>query len=314
MDRMVSARSSIKLFLVIALSLALSCVTAPGIRTSDVAELHYGDREEAVVEKLGEGSEILYFKLDEKQYRYRLYTTKYIHDVYALLFLNGTLVAVNDKKYDFSECLVIDDMPAWNQCLSNLLSKMRFNIVDLDNYEFTHGVKAEQEEQSERNRSRVGATAIAVPLTVVLPGIVPMYCFISCGQGCKDPGARPGDYRDRCIDKLKYTLNQAITILQGDITPEAIDNLLGQIQHKSDVHSRAGAGADKNIEDNTIIYYSWSCKHSQSYLSTKLGLTNGQLKWAWFRFVSSDEAERARKFSKCSGTWDEIKKCVNEED
>jgi len=72
MDRIVSPHSTIKLLLVIALSLMLSCVTAPGIRTSDVAELHYGDREEAVVEQLGEGSEILYFMLDGKQYRYRL--------------------------------------------------------------------------------------------------------------------------------------------------------------------------------------------------------------------------------------------------
>lgn len=292
----------------------LSCVTAPGIRTTDVAELHYGDREETVVEKLGEGNEILYFNLDEKQYRYRLYTTKYIQNVYALLFLNGSLIAVNDEKYDLSECVAIVDGPAWNQCLSNMISEMRFNDVDLDSYDFSSSIKAEQEEQSQRNKSRVGATAIAVPLTVALPGIVPMYCFLSCGEGCKDPGARPGDYQDPCIDKLKYTLNQAISILQGDITSEAINILLGQIQHKGDVHSRAGAGAEKNIEDNTIIYYSWSCKHSQSNLSAKLGLTNGQLKLAWFRFVSSNEAERARKFSKCTGTWDEIKKCVNEED
>ena len=48
---LVPSRPTIRLFLVIALSLMLSCVTAPGVRTSDVAELHYGDLEDAYPKK-----------------------------------------------------------------------------------------------------------------------------------------------------------------------------------------------------------------------------------------------------------------------
>ena len=136
--------------MVIALSLALSCITAPGIRTSDVAELHYGDREDSVVEKLGEGSEILYFVLDRKQYRYRLYTTQYTKDVYALLFINGELVAVHDEKQDFSECLNIDASIFWEQCVSNKLSEMRYHEISLGSHDFSHGVQTEQREQTER--------------------------------------------------------------------------------------------------------------------------------------------------------------------
>ena len=177
---LVPSRPTIRLLLVFALSLMLSCVTAPGIRTSDVAELHYGDLEDAVVEKLGDGTEVLYFILDGKQYRYRLYTTKYINDVYALLFMEGELAAVNDKKQDFSECLNIKAETSWEQCLSEKLSDMQFQVINLSNHDFSHGINTEQEEQTERNSMRAGALAVAIPLSVALPGIVPTFCIMSC--------------------------------------------------------------------------------------------------------------------------------------
>lgn len=307
MDRIVSLRSTIKLFLVIALSLALSCVTAPGIRTSDVAELHYGDREEAVVEKLGDGAEVLYFGLDRKQYRYRLYATQYTKDVYALLFMDGELVAVHDEKQDFSECLNFEAGISWEHCLSDRLAEMRFHDISLGSHDFSHGIKAEQKEQAERDKMRAGAIAVAVPISVVLPGFVPLVCISSCGEGCKDPGARPEDYQDSCINKLASTLGQAINMLHGNITYESIDKALGQIQHHK-IIIYDGAIDEKTIDDNAVIGYSWGCfdSYSHSHLSIKLGLTDGLLKWSWFKLgagIKNKESHNAWRLSRVVGTY-----------
>ena len=181
MDCVIPSSSTIKLFLVIALGLMLSCVTPPGVRTTDVAELHYGDSEEGVIEKLGQGSEIIYFVLDGKQYSYRLYTTIYIKDVYALLFMNGELIAVHNEKVDFSQCLTIEASPVWEQCLTDLLSEMSFGEVRLDIYDFSEGIQAEDSEQKERDASRASTGTIAVILSIPYPGFVPTACIFSCG-------------------------------------------------------------------------------------------------------------------------------------
>jgi hypothetical protein len=270
-----------------ALSLALSCVTAPGIRTSDVAELHYGDREEAVVEKLGDGAEVLYFELDREQYRYRLYTTQYTKDVYALLFMNGKLVAVHDEKQDFSECLNFEAGISWEHCLSDRLAEMRFHDISLGSHDFSHGIKTQQEEQAERDKMRAGAIAVAVPLTVVLPGIVPVLCIASCGQ-C-DMGVKDGDYPIPCIDSLASTLSQSVDILQGSLDHESIAQQLGQIQHEKNIYN---AGSGENIKDDqAILYYSWSCVSygDYYYLSIRVGLSDGKLKWAWIRYGNHPE-------------------------
>jgi hypothetical protein len=313
MERIVLSRSAIKLFLVIALSLALSCVTAPGIRTSDVAELHYGDREGTVVEKLGDGTEILYFVLDVNQYRYRLYTTQYTKDVYALLFMNEELVAVHNEKQDFSECLNIEASASWEKCLSDMIVEMRLHDISLGSHDFSHGIQTEQREQAERDSWRAGTLAVAVPLTMVLPGIVPMYCFLSCGEGCKDPGARPGDYQDSCIGKMASTLGQAINIIHGNISYESIDKALGQIQSNKRIIYN-GAIDEKTINDHSIIDYSWGCIESYAYLSIKLGLTNGMLKWSWFKLQPMHSLSRPggqANYVGCEGTWSDLKKCAS---
>lgn len=265
------------------MSLALSCVTAPGIRTSDVAELHYGDREEAVVEKLGDGAEVLYFGLDRKQYRYRLYATQYTKDVYALLFMDGELVAVHDEKQDFSECLNFEAGISWEHCLSDILAKMRFHDISLGSHDFSHGIKAEQKEQAERDKMRAGAIAVAVPLSVVLPGIVPVFCMASCGQ-C-DAGAKTGDQPIPCIDSLANTLSQAVDILQGSADHESIAQQLAQIQHENNIYS---VGSSEHIKDDqAILYYSWVCASYAAhnyYLGIRVGLSDGKLKWAWIRY------------------------------
>lgn len=273
-------RIPFKLILVIALCLMLSCVTAPGIRTSDVAKLHYGDNEENVVDTLGEGDEVIYFSLEGKHYRYRLYKTIYIDDVYALLFMDGELIAAHNERQDFSECLEINAGPIWEQCLSNILSEMRIQDIGIEDYDFSDGVEAEQEEQSERDKLRGGAIAIAVPLTVVLPGIVPLVCFMACGE-C-DVGARPGDYQDPCFGKLSKTLNQAVNIFSGGIYKESVDNLLVNMQHDNNVYGRTKT--ENSFQNHSTINYSWSCRDSAIYLNMKLGLTNGIVKWTWFRY------------------------------
>lgn len=289
-------RLPFKLVVVIALSLVLSCVTAPGVRTDEVAELNYGDREELVVEKLGQGSEVFYFVLDGNQYRYRLYKTIYTENVYALLFLDGGLTAVHDARVTFSECLIIDENTSWEQCLSDNLSEMRFHVINLDSHDFSHGVKAEQ---AERDRARGKAVAIAVPLTVVYPWVVATVCVFSCGacvndldqiSSILDPGAKSGDYLGPCTDSLASTLSQAISIIHGKITYESMDKSLGRIRHKKSIFS---AGRSKIINNNYAIhFYSWGCIDSDVYLNIRLGLTNRQLKWAWFRYESQSTHNR----------------------
>jgi len=293
MDRIVSLRSTIKLFLVIALSLALSCVTAPGIRTSDVAELHYGDREEVVVEKLGEGSEVLYFVLDGKQYRYRLYTTQYTKHAYALLFMNSELIAVHDEKQDFSECLNVEASQSWEECLSDLLSEMRFYDITMGNHDFSPEIEAEQGEEDDRQRARGTYAAIAVPLTVAFPYVVATLCAFSCGACLLDPGERPGDHQDLCISKLESTLSQSVDIFQEGADHEFITQRIAQIQHEKKIYN---AGSGESIKDDqAILYYSWGCSGydiNPDYLSIRVGLSNKKLKWAWIRCASNTASKQ----------------------
>ena len=286
-----SSSSTLKLFLALAMALMLSCVTAPGIRTTDVAELHYGDPEDHVIEKLGQGNEIIYFVLDGNKYRYRLYTTKYKNYVYALLFMNGELTAVHNEKLDFSKCLNIKSSPVWDQCLTDLLSEMRFNALTLDTHDFSEGIQAEKEEQGERNTARAGTAAIAVPLTLVLPGIVPTVCVFSCGSACQDPGARPGDYQNPCIDKYTSTLNQTLEILDRNHTPESIKMKFSQITSNKHV-IRKDVVKERNNK-SSIHYYSWKCtldtRFTAPYLGVLVGLTNDYVKWAWFRYENLPE-------------------------
>jgi hypothetical protein len=307
---LVPSRPTIRLLLVFALSLMLSCVTAPGIRTSDVAELHYGDLEDAVVEKLGDGTEVLYFILDGKQYRYRLYTTKYINDVYALLFMEGELAAVNDKKQDFSECLNIKAETSWEQCLSEKLSDMQFQVINLSSHDFSHGINTEQEEQTERNSMRAGALAVAIPLSVALPGIVPTFCIMSCGQ-C-DVGAKPSDYQNRCIGQLEETLNAGLITIQGDISRTALIEKLDQIYLAKNVFSTGKSASLRN--DYEVLYYSWGCGNADNstLLLTTTGLYMGILKWAWFRFVQENSVYMPSPFKYCEGTWSELQECAKE--
>jgi hypothetical protein len=311
MDCMIPSRSTIKLFIVIVLSLLLSCVTAPGIRTSDVAKLHYGDREDAVVEMLGDGRDVIYFKLEGKKYRYRLYTTQYTKDVYALLFMEGSLVAVHNNDIGLAECLVIDVIPRWEGCLSERIDAVRPHKVSFDSHNFSEAIDTERKEQSERNKYRGGAFAVAVPLTVVLPGIVPMYCFLSCGEGCKDPGARPGDYEDRCVSKLADTQHETISIIHGDIDYVNIDHALGQLHNHKDI-IYDGETNRKTTGRHKIIDYYWDCTGSVAIFNVSVGLENEQLEWARFRINPMNKRVGSVDYTGCEGTWSEIKKCVEE--
>ena len=295
--------------MVIALSLALSCVTAPGIRTTDVAELHYGDREEKVVEKLGQGSEFLYFVLDTKQYHYRLYTTIYIKDIYALLFLNGELIAVHDEKQDFSECINIDAYSTWEQCLSDTLSEMSFHEISLGRHDFSRGIQAEQEEQSERDRIRAGTAAIAVPLTVALPGIIPVLCIFTCGAGCEDPGAKPGDYQDPCIGKLQSSLNAAASVVDANMSRIDIVKSLVQTSHDKKVIFEGKMEQYRN--NSSILNFSWGCSHlsNGSWLNISTGFRGEKLRWAWFRYERIS-AYNQEVFEGCKGAWEEGRKCA----
>ena len=311
MDRFIPSCPSIKLFLVIAMSLMLSCASAPGIRTSEVAELHYGDREKMVVEKLGEGIEVLYFLLDENQYRYRLYTTAYTKDVYALLFMNGELVAVNDEKQDFSECLSIEKSTSWQQCLTDVLSKMRFQDIDLESHDFSPGVDTEQEEEDERDKARGTYAAIAVPLTVAFPWVVATLCVFSCGACLDDPGAGPDDYKDSCYRKLASIQSKAIGMLHSHMDYEEIDNSFRQITRSRNI--LFDGAWDKETKNNyTVTRYLWDCKGSYTQLNARIGLTNESIRWSWFKLITLNRWGGQADYAGCEGTWSELKKCAEE--
>jgi TPR repeat protein len=285
--------STIKLYLVIAMALMLSCATAPGIRTTDVAELHYGDREEDVVEKLGQGNELIYFILGGKQYSYRLYTTIYIHDVYALLFMKGELIAVHNKQVNFSKCLSIKRSPAWEQCLRELLSEMSFSEIRLDRYDFSEDIQAESSEQTERDVSRATTAAIAITLSIPYPGFIPTACIFTCGGCFVDPGAQSGDYQNPCIDEFTSIFTQAEDIVTDNQMLESIKSRFSQITSHKHVVSKDVV--EERNDNSSILYYSWRCTQDTrdlfDYMSVLIGSTNGKVQWVWFRYEHLPEYE-----------------------
>ena len=251
--------------------------------------------------------------MDAKQYHYRLYTTIYIKDIYALLFLNGELIAVHDEKQDFSECINIDAHSTWEQCLSDTLSEMSFHEISLGRHDFSRGIQAEQEEQAERDRIRVGTAAIAVPLTVALPGIIPVLCIFTCGAGCEDPGAKPGDYQDPCIGKLQSSLNAAASVVDANMSRIEIIKSLVQTSHDKKVLFEGKLEQYRN--NSSILNFSWGCSYlsNGSWLNISTGFRDEKLRWAWFRYEKIS-AYNQEVFQGCKGTWEEVRKCAEEKE
>lgn len=262
----------------------LSCATVSGIQTSDVAELHYGDREEEIAQKLGQGREVLYFILSGEQYRYRLYSTVYLDDVYALLFRNGELLAVHDKKQDFSNCLNIGASQVWEQCLFDDLSEMRHQEISLDSYDFSHKSDAEHEEQARVDRKRAGTAAIGVPLVVVYPWYVATACFFSCGECLPDLSGERGDYQDPCMKTMSNAVSLAVDSINNVATRDSIERTTEVLNLDNNLY--ASGRFETSNQNDVMLRYSWGCVYhgSHKYLSIIVGLSEGRLKWAWFRY------------------------------
>jgi hypothetical protein len=196
--------------------------------------------------------------------------------------MNGELVAVNDEKQDFSECLSIEKSSSWQQCLTDVLSKMRFQDIDLESHDFSPGVDTEQEEEDERDKARGTYAAIAVPLTVAFPWVVATLCVFSCGACLDDPGAQPGGYPDSCIGDLQITLSAAVTSIQNTINRTEIIDKMIQLPHAQSVHSAGKSEQASN--DLRVMYFTWRCAGMDKWLNVNVGLRHEVLEWAWFRF------------------------------
>lgn len=285
----------------VAMSLAVSCATAPGVRTDDVAKLHYGDREEDVIGTLGQGSELVYFIVNDRRYHYRLYTAVYTKSLYALLFLEGELVAVDNQQQKFSNCLDIDNHLSWNRCVADTLAAMREHARNLGSDDFADAVEAEDVEQEKRDSKRGAVAAIAIPLTIAFPYTVLGLCVLEAyggGVTCfSDPGAEPGDYQDMCIRDLNGVLAKATDILQKNSTYNSIVTALDQMQLQKGVIKMGKA--EQDIADDMVLYYSWGCRDpyhylgmSDVYLTLRTGLSRGVLKWAWLGYEPRSEISR----------------------
>jgi hypothetical protein len=74
-----------------------------------------------IIKTLGEGSEHLSFSYSGINYHYRFYSTTMTEHQYALLFSNGSLLAVSEKKPNVAVCTY---QTAWDVCFSSAIRQL----------------------------------------------------------------------------------------------------------------------------------------------------------------------------------------------
>lgn len=270
-------RTFIKLIIFWFLIFVLSCATGP--RVKEVAELHYGDDENKVVEILGEGSEILFFELGGVNYHYRFYATVAPVYTYALLFADGSLIAVSEERPHFHKCIHLIE---WDECFTDAISSMQVMQLEMTTDEFSSALT----EQEEIEKTRTTATVVGTPVLIVAWPIVVAGGAMTAM--CAATDVEPIDDMERSwknsncrktleevegrIDLLypDTSLNQAIEVINEKSLEGSEDKYINATERILDL-----SGGNRRIYGK-----SWRCGYKQdTNLDVYFGFENGRMIW-----------------------------------
>jgi hypothetical protein len=272
-------RPFIKLIIFWFLIFVLSCASGP--RVKEIAALHYGDDEANVVQTIGEGSELLFFELDDTQYHYRFYTTTLTEHKYALLFADGRLFAVSEERPPFHECVYQTE---WEQCFTAAISTMQVMQMEMDENEFSTAVT----EQEDIEKARTTAVVVGTPVLIVTWPII-----LGMGAACAATEATFGEYHP--IDDMDRSIKESECRKALDATEDRIDLLYpaAGLTHTIDVLNDTSLSGSEgryikadesifNLSDRQRRIYGklWSCGYNQSLnLTVHYGFKNDRMVW-----------------------------------
>jgi len=165
LERQVMMHPFIKLFIFSLVISALGCVTAP--KVTDIAELHHGDKEDDVVERIGRGHTVVSYHIDDIDYHYRSYKTRHTNDDYALLFANRRLVAVLQSPVSLDNCITLEQQADWGGCLQDHTTQMLDDAINIGFHDFSEAIAQQKQEQAEITGNTAAAAVIVVPSMVV---------------------------------------------------------------------------------------------------------------------------------------------------
>jgi hypothetical protein len=269
----------------------LSCASGPKVK--EIAALHYGDDEVEVVEKLGEGSETLIFKLDGTDYSYRYYRTTLTDHMYTLLFADGGLHVAYEGKQPIDDCISLIE---WDDCFRSAISEMQSKQLSADHGDFSNALSEEEKIQ----KGRTGAAVIGTPLLVVAWPIVLGLGAMCAVQGELEDSTNISDdisharQKSECtkalqkieerigqlypdssmsnvIDIIDKTSLDALSDFDGEFTEHIYDISEGN-RH---IYGKHWACGDYSIRQNLIIMYGgeendlvWMSKNIQPSVRT----------------------------------------------
>jgi hypothetical protein len=260
-------QSLIKLLIFAALISALSCATTP--KVTDIAELHYGDNEADIVERFGRGSSVLFFDISGLVYHLRSYSTALTEDDYALLFANGRLVSVSEEIPLYEDCMLLNEIIDWEECLSDLILKMRGDAFDMDTHDFSEGFDRQKQQEDKLAGAAVLVTVVAVPSVVMLWPV---------GVACAGMEAAYNNGVIDCREIMHKITTRSYDVMTNNVDDSAIE-LIDDYQSLYIV-----SRVDKRIGDRRILKQRWGCR-SQGFdksddVKTSIGMKSGRIVWA----------------------------------
>jgi hypothetical protein len=256
--------------------LVIGCASSP--RVKDVSECRYGENESELIDNLGIGSEIIFFRLGDNDYHYRSYVlgSRGTGPVYGLLFQDNKLsVMARANSLPFDECLELNESESWDVCFSNLLRKMEESRVDLGTEQFSEGVSAE----SAAAHEDAIAVIFAAPVYVIF---WPIYTAINVTSAFHLEEAAE-------CEKVPYT---AISLYPDGTDELALETL--NAKHPYYVTTET----DNVSGDRRVIARTWACGASGTDLSpervrfpikieVRFGFTGSKMNWLHIRLHPS---------------------------
>ena len=250
-----------------ALISALSCATAP--KVTDIAELHYGDNEADIVERFGRGSSVLFFDISGLVYHLRSYTTTLTEDDYALLFTNGRLVSVSEEIPSYKDCMLLNEIINWEECLHDLISEMRGDAFDMNTHDFSEDFDRQKKQEDKLAGTAVLVTVVAVPSAVI---------FWPVGVACVGMDAAYNNGVVDCREIMKKITKQSYDVMSNNVDDSAIE-LIDDYQSLYIV-----SRVDKSMGDRRILKQTWGCRSrgfdESSDVKTSIGMKSGRIVWA----------------------------------
>jgi len=286
---MMSSSSCIRPLSVIAITIILSCTVAP--KTSDVAHLEYGDVQSQVIDKYGQGIQVVLFEIDGTQYELRRYRTRHTEDQYILLFADNHLTAVaKDTRID--DCFYLSTSQQNRECFRAEVNALRdgFETIDLNTYDFSSELEAQRREL-EKGIHPVRAV-VSIPFFVA----------------CAGPVIHHGSTAAKCRNDYNDARDMVMALYHGQSGNTAI----GKFNSVSE--ARGLPGNIVELHSNYLVYKRiLHCNISDfiDYEATLMaGLRNKRL--VWVSYSEDSEIPESAYSEGCSGTWSEVKRCASE--